>query len=86
MSKGIYAPTLRYHKGVFYMITTNVGCGGNFYVTATDPAGEWSDPVYLPDAEGIDPSLFFDGDTCYYVGQRTKENAEYCSDWNARSR
>ncbi|MBO5486192.1 MAG: family 43 glycosylhydrolase, partial [Eubacterium sp.] len=68
MSKGIYAPTIRYHKGTFYMITTNVMGGGNFYVTATDPAGEWSEPVYLPDAEGIDPSLFFDGDTCYYVG------------------
>ena len=37
MSKGIYAPTLRYHNGVFYMITTNVMGGGNFYVTATDP-------------------------------------------------
>lgn len=80
MSKGIYAPTLRYHKGVFYMITTNVGGGGNFYVTATDPAGEWSDPVYLPDAEGIDPSLFFDGDTCYYVGQRNKADGEYFGD------
>ena len=80
MSKGIYAPTLRYHKGVFYMITTNVGGGGNFYVTATDPAGEWSDPVYLPTAEGIDPSLFFDGDTCYYVGQRNKPDGEYFGD------
>lgn len=80
MSKGIYAPTLRYHNGVFYMITTNVEGGGNFYVTATDPAGEWSDPVYLPDAEGIDPSLFFDGDTCYYVGQRNKPDGEYFGD------
>ncbi len=80
MSKGIYAPTLRYHNGVFYMITTNVVGGGNFYVTATDPAGEWSDPVYLPDAEGIDPSLFFDGDTCYYVGQRNKPDGEYFGD------
>ncbi len=80
MSKGIYAPTLRYHKGVFYMITTNVVGGGNFYVTATDPAGEWSDPVYLPDAQGIDPSLFFDGDTCYYVGQRNKPDGEYFGD------
>lgn len=80
MSKGIYAPTIRYHKGTFYMITTNVMGGGNFYVTAKDPAGEWSDPVYLPDAEGIDPSLFFDGDTCYYVGQRNKKDGEYFGD------
>lgn len=34
MSRGIYAPTIRYHKGIFYMITTNVSYGGNFYVTA----------------------------------------------------
>ena len=71
-SKGIYAPTIRYHDGVFYMITTNVSGGGNFIVMAADPAGEWSKPYFLGEAaEGIDPSLFFDTDgTCYYVGQR----------------
>lgn len=36
---GIYAPTIRYHEGTYYMITTNVGNGGNFFVTATDPRG-----------------------------------------------
>lgn len=30
MSRGIYAPSIRYHKGLFYMITTNVSYGGNF--------------------------------------------------------
>ena len=30
---GIYATTIRYHEGTFYMITTNVGNGGNFMVT-----------------------------------------------------
>ena len=40
---------------------------GNFYVTATDPAGPWSEPHPL-DREGIDPSLFFDDDgTVYYI-------------------
>ena len=34
---GIYAPTIRYNDGTFYMITTNVGNGGNFMVTATSP-------------------------------------------------
>ena len=44
-SRGIFAPTLRYHDGTFYMITTNVSSSlGNFIVTATDPAGPWSDP------------------------------------------
>ena len=41
---GIYAPTIRYHDGLFYMITTQMGGIGNFYVTAKNPAGPWSDP------------------------------------------
>jgi xylan 1,4-beta-xylosidase len=64
-SAGIFAPTLRFHDGTFYMITTNVSGGGNFYVTAKDPAGPWSDPVWL-DRGGIDPSLFFDEDGKVY--------------------
>lgn len=58
-SGGIFAPTLRYHDGTFYMITTNVTGGGNFYVIAKDPAGEWSDPVWV-DSHMFDPSLLFD--------------------------
>ena len=50
---GIWAPTLRYHNGTFYLITTAHGCGGNFYMTAKNPAGPWSDPVWLKDAPGI---------------------------------
>ncbi|HEY6075062.1 MAG TPA: family 43 glycosylhydrolase, partial [Anaerolineales bacterium] len=38
-SAGVYAATIRYHAGTFTMITTNVLGGGNFYVTAQDPAG-----------------------------------------------
>ena len=38
---GIWAPTLRYHNGTFYLITTAHGCGGNFYMTAKNPAGPW---------------------------------------------
>ena len=67
-SNGIFAPTIRYHDGLFYIITTNVGGGGNFYITASDPAGEWSEPVWLH-SKGIDPSLFWDDDgKCYYIG------------------
>ncbi len=66
-SDGIYAPTLRYHQGFFYMITTLVSSGTyrNFWVIATDPAGPWSDPVWF-DQSGIDPSLFFDEDGRVY--------------------
>ncbi len=92
-SQGIYAPTLRYYDGVFYMITTNVSAadslnqpelGGNFIVTATNPAGPWSKPYFLgKDAQGIDPSLFFDDDgTCYFCGTRPNHNGEkFSGDW-----
>lgn len=63
---GIYAPTIRYHEGTYYMITTNVGNGGNFMVTATDPRGPWSEPIWLKQ-QGIDPSLFFENGKCYMV-------------------
>jgi len=65
ISGGIYAPTIRYHNGRFYMVTTNVDAGGHFYVWTEDPAGEWSDPIYV-DQPGIDPSLFFDDDGKVY--------------------
>lgn len=81
-SEGIFAPTIRHHNGVFYMITTNVGKGGNFVVKATNPAGPWSDPYYL-DAPGIDPSLFFDEDgKVYYTGTRpAPEGEKYFGNW-----
>jgi alpha-N-arabinofuranosidase len=66
-SGGIYAPTIRHHGGTFYTITTNVDGGGNFYVTAKDPAGPWSEPVWLREFGGIDPSLFFDDDGTVYL-------------------
>lgn len=82
-SKGLYAPTIRYHDGTFYVINTLVPNAenpaspcGNFIVTATDPAGPWSDPYWLdPDwgdgAPGIDPSLLFDDDgRVWYTGNR----------------
>lgn len=63
---GIYAPTIRYNDGVFYMITTNVTSKGNFLVHATDPRGPWSEPVWLKQG-GIDPSLYFEDGKCYLV-------------------
>jgi xylan 1,4-beta-xylosidase len=67
ISRGIFAPVIRHHAGTFYMITTLVDRGGNFIVTATDPRGPWSDPVFLPEVDGIDPSIFFDDDGKAYV-------------------
>lgn len=67
-SGGIYAPDIKYCAAneTYYMVTTDVG-GGNFYVKTKDPWGEWSDPVYLPEVKGIDPSIFFDEDGRAYI-------------------
>jgi beta-xylosidase len=43
-SRGVYAPTVRYHDGRLWMITSVLGDSElvNFFVTADDPAGPWS--------------------------------------------
>lgn len=63
---GIFAPTIRYHNGLFYLITTNITDKGNFYVTTKNPAGPWSNPIWIA-TPGIDPSLFFDDNGKVYV-------------------
>ena len=67
VSRGLYAPTIRYNNGTFYVICTNVEQGGNFIVTTKDPEGEWSNPVWLPEIDGIDPDIFFDNDGKTYI-------------------
>lgn len=67
-STGIYGSTLRHHDGRFWFATTNVSDfdSGQVIVWATDPAGPWSDPVFVSEAIGIDPDLCWDEDgTCY---------------------
>ena len=67
ISRGVFAPTIEYHDGTFYVANTAVDSGGNFIATAKDPAGPWSDPIWLPTIGGIDPSLFFDDDGRVYI-------------------
>lgn len=83
VSQGLFAPTIRYHEGTFYVICTNVTYGGNFVVTAQNPEGPWSEPHYLAGADGIDPSLFFDEDgKCYYIGTHPNpDGVKYNGDW-----
>ena len=81
-SGGLYAPTLRYHDGMYYLVCTMVDPndatrGGNFLMTATDPAGPWSDPQWL-DEDGIDPSIFFDDDgRAWMHGTRLARDPEW---------
>ncbi len=89
-NKGLFAPAIRHHEGTFYISCTVVrGKGnylststtGNFVVTATNPAGPWSEP-HENSAPGIDPQLFFDDDgKVYYIGPDTNSVRSAAFDW-----
>lgn len=64
-SAGIYAPTLRWHDGRFYLVTTNTSGKGHILTSAEKPEGPWTMPVRI-DQTGIDPSVLFDGDKVYF--------------------
>ncbi len=60
--KGVWAPSIRYHDGWFYIF-----CGdpdrGIFMVRSRDPRGPWTAPVWVVEAKGfIDPCPFWDQD------------------------
>ncbi len=73
-SQAVFAPDISYHDGVFYIVNTCVECKGNFVITARDPAGPWSNPIWLP-FEGIDPSIYWEGDRAYIVNNRAPDEA-----------
>ncbi|WP_457947746.1 family 43 glycosylhydrolase [Pseudarthrobacter sp. alpha12b] len=65
---GVWAPTLRYRDGVFYLIVSVfLGGRGCVVFTATDPGGPWSDGTVIEAVDGIDPDLAWDGDGTAYV-------------------
>ncbi|ROR46545.1 glycoside hydrolase family 43 protein [Kitasatospora cineracea] len=65
---GVFAPTIRYHDGLFHVIVTVVGSGrGCVVFTAEDPAGPWSDGRTIDGVDGIDPDLVWDEDGTAYV-------------------
>ena len=65
-NRGLFAPAITHHGGKFWIVNTCIDCGSNFVITATDPAGPWSEPSWL-DFGGIDPSLYFEGDRAWIV-------------------
>ncbi len=62
ISRAVFAPTIRHHDGLFYIVNTCTDCGGNFIITAKSAAGPWSKPAFLPEVDGIDAEIFFDDD------------------------
>ena len=74
-SGGVFAPTLRFYCGRFYLVTTNDTTHENFYVYTDDIYGEWSEPIYV-DQGGIDPSLLFDEGRVYFISNGTDDTGE----------
>lgn len=62
IARAIFAPTIRWHDGLFYIVGTCVECGFNFLISTKNPAGPWSDPQWLASIDGVDPDLFIDRD------------------------
>lgn len=76
-NEGIYAPTIRYYHGKYYIIAdheTKCNKSGMFIITADNPAGPWSMPTYIKDADGIDPSLYFENGHFYFTA--THDNSK----------
>ncbi|MFD2935140.1 glycoside hydrolase family 43 protein [Spirosoma flavum] len=63
LTRGLFAPSISYYKGIFYVTCTDIDHDGNFVVTAKNPAGPWSNPVKISQVKGIDPSIYFDDST-----------------------
>ncbi len=61
---GVWAPTIRYLDGEFF-ICAAVEKVGNLIIHTFNPEGAWSSPVWV-DFGGIDPSLFFEDGKAYF--------------------
>ncbi|WP_405226135.1 glycoside hydrolase family 43 protein [Dokdonia sp. Asnod1-B02] len=67
VSRGIFAPAIRHHNGVFYITSTLIDNGENFIISTRHIEGGWSNPTFIPEVKGIDPSLFIDEDGTAYI-------------------
>jgi beta-xylosidase len=72
-TEGLFAPTIRHHDGVFYIVCTNCYYArnnwqtDNFLIHTRDIwADVWSDPIPFAFC-GIHPSLYFDDDGRTYI-------------------
>jgi xylan 1,4-beta-xylosidase len=84
---GIHAPSIRFHDGLFYIITTNVYSPTrpgaptefvNFIITSRAVEGPWSAPHVIAGAPGIDPDIFFDTDgRVWYVGTHQPDKPDF---------
>jgi beta-xylosidase len=69
-SGGVYAPTLRHHDGLFWLITADAS-GSTVLVTAANATGPWSEPRTIAGVNGVDPDIAWDDEGrcwCTYAG------------------
>lgn len=78
--KGVWAPSIRFHEGVYYIYWGDPDFG-IFMVKTRDPYGEWDKPVLVKAGKGmIDPCPLWDDDGRGYLahawaGSRAKFNS-----------
>lgn len=66
-SEGVWAPSIRFHDGMFY-IYYGMPDEGYYVVRTKDPLGVWEDPVCILEGKGlIDPCPFWDEDGRAYI-------------------
>lgn len=64
---GVWAPSLRYHEGEFYIYYSDPDYG-IYLVKAKSPMGPWSEPLLIKEAKGwIDPCPLWDADGNAYL-------------------
>ena len=77
---GIWAPSIRYHDGLFYIYWGDPDYGV-FMVKTDNPAGEWSEPLCVIPGKGmIDTCPLWDDDgRCYLVNGWANSRARFAS-------
>ena len=77
---GIWAPSIRYHNGEFYIYWGDPD-NGVFMVKAKDPAGEWTEPLCVIPGKGmIDTCPLWDEDgRCYLVNGWANSRSRFAS-------
>ena len=64
---GVWAPSIRFHKGYFYIYYGDPDLG-IFMLKTNNPAGKWSEPVLVKAGKGlIDPAPLWDDDGKVYL-------------------
>ena len=77
---GVWAPSIRYHNGEFYIYWGDPDYGV-FMVKTKNPAGEWEKPVcVIPGPGNIDSTPLWDEDgRCYLVSAYANSRSRFAS-------